>query len=127
MTNRPTYAPERRPGEATDPETAARELVAFHFALADVKTIAAMIFAGAAALEHADALNVGIVSMLTVRHHVELARLVADTLLTEGQHARDRIEEHHAELERQRKADERDARKKAKALDPLRAMAGLTT
>lgn len=116
MTNRPTYAPERRPGEALDLEAAARELVVYHFALDDAELIARLIDAGAAAL---NALGDRIVGGFSRHANIGLGRKIAASLWEEAALVRDRNALRHYELaaaaDRAEKAAKRAAKKAAQA------------
>lgn len=82
-TNRPEYAPERRPGDPLDLEPAARELVAMHFYARDVGTIAALIEAGAAALKYAPGSASAAVELNARRSAVKLGSSVARAMRAE--------------------------------------------
>ena len=81
-TNRPTYAPQRRPGETTDPFNPA-ELIAFHLAADDVLTIAALVEAGAAAIKYGPATTTAGLETITRDRHVQLGKDVARSLRAE--------------------------------------------
>lgn len=84
-TNRPTYAPERRPGDSRD-DFAGAYVLAFHFDVADVYTVAALIEAGAAALKYAPGSATDYVELNARRRNVRLGRDVARAMRAE--HAR---------------------------------------
>lgn len=112
MTNRPTYAPERRAGDTTNLEHAARTLVAFHLTIDDARTIAALIDSGAAALELAPLRATNLVEAVSRANTTALGYTVAGALRTEADRIHDRNEW-------------RPPRRRKKNLDPLRAMEGI--
>lgn len=82
-TNRPTYAPDRRPGDPTGIVESARELVILTMSLDDSQVIGALIESGAAALELAPTPG-GIVSLNSRRRDVILGRAAARALFDEA-------------------------------------------
>jgi hypothetical protein len=81
-TNRPTYAPERRPGDSRN-DYAGAYVLAFHFDVGDVYTVAALIEAGAAALKYAPGNATDFVELNARRRTVKLGRAVAVALRAE--------------------------------------------
>lgn len=82
-TNRPTYAPERRPGDPLDPLEAGRNLVAILFDRGDVAIVAALLEAGAAAHELEPVAGSNAVEINARRRAADLGRTVAAAMRAE--------------------------------------------
>jgi len=84
-TNRPSYAPERRPGDPQELplDRSSGDLVIIAFASGDVPVVAALIEAGAAALKYAPVSAVDVVEQGARKRHGELAKAVARTMRAE--------------------------------------------
>jgi len=99
MTNRPDYAPDRRPGDSilingADLERTANDLIAFHVDSRHALVIAALIEAGASA--HAHTLpGTSAVGLVATKEHVELGHAAAQALRDEVARCRARDEHRH--------------------------------
>lgn len=100
MTNRPTYALERRPGESTELETAARELVVLTTTLRDAPVIAALLEAGSAALKYAPARASAPVELNSRHSDYRLGAIAAKALRAEAVRVHERNEARHAKPKR---------------------------
>lgn len=80
-TNRPEYAPAKRPGDPLELADCARELVAMHFYPGDLLNVAALIEAGAAALKYAP--GTGLTKANSRKRTVNLGAQVARAMRAE--------------------------------------------
>lgn len=128
-TNRPTYAPDRRPGDPSilgehGLEQTAYDLIALHLASGDALTIASLIEAGAAALRYAPIAATDVVELNSRQRHYRLAFDVAAALRDEVERHRARDNERHLERAKaERKATAKALREQRKdaAADALEA------
>lgn len=115
LTNRPDYAPERRAGDPTDIMTAAYDLVTLHATIQDAYTIAALIDAGSAALEHAPARATDLVEIANRRRMSSLGFAAAAALRAEAIRSVDRNNDRYVDEARRRKAADRKAERDRQA------------
>lgn len=92
MTNRPTYAPDRRPGDPADLQGAARELVVFTTTIEDAHTLASLLESGAAALKYAPLHATDVVELGARRRNYRLGSDAAKALRAEARRVHDRNE-----------------------------------
>lgn len=114
-TNRPNYAPERRPGDPLDGdlENGPRELVVFAFGRYDVRIIAELIEAGAAAFKYAPT-DGGLTTVNRRRSVIKLGKAVARELRAELERVDGRDQDLRDTLAARQRAQDRAARAEAK-------------
>ena len=102
VNNRPTYAPERRPGDPLH-DVAGYELVVLHLALPDVMTIASLVEAGSAALKYAPARATNVTELSFRQRDYRLGSSVAKALRSEGARVHDRNEHRHRQAAKKKR------------------------